>query len=229
MNWKLFWDQKAKKESILDQVGRVSNQTSINDTKIIDSVNHLIEIGDIHAQCEVLDVCCGNGFFTSKIRPYCSKITGIDFSTNLINEARKNYPDIAFHELDITQHTLPDFISLKKFDRITLCFSFQYFETIEAGTQVLKHLVSLLNPQGKIILTDIPDQAKFFTYYHTFSKLIRLIKQKLTHKNDMGKFWSEDELHSITKELGMVGEKINQPKHLPYAHYRMDYVIRFNK
>jgi 2-polyprenyl-3-methyl-5-hydroxy-6-metoxy-1,4-benzoquinol methylase len=227
VNWRTFWEHKANTNSILEQVGRISNQSNISEKSIIDSVNHLIELGDFHASYSVLDICCGNGYFTSRIRPYCAHIIGIDFSTNLITEARKNFPDIEFFEVDIVQHSLPEFLTQKKFDRITLCFSFQYFESIESGKQVIQHLISLLKPDGKIIITDIPDQSKFFNYYHSIPKILRLIRQKLTNKNDMGKFWSEDELNRIVNNMGMKGEKHKQPKHLPYANYRMDYVIVF--
>ena len=227
MNWKFFWNQKAASKSPLEQVGRIKNKMEDSDMSLTHSVKHLVEIGDLNVPFNVLDVCCGNGYFTSKIRPYCAHITGIDFSANLIAEARKNYPDMEFYEVDIAQHSLPEFLTQKKFDRITLCFSFQYFETIDTGKRVIQHLISLLKPHGKIILTDIPDQSNFFNYYHSFAKILRLIKQKLTNKNDMGKFWSEDELNGIVHNLGMKGKKYKQPKHLPYANYRMDYVIEF--
>lgn len=225
MDWKRFWEQKASDETPLKQVGRVVQHIEMSHQALIVAAKHVVEIGEINAACSVLDVCCGNGVFTSYIRPYCGEIMGIDFSSNLLNDARSRYPDIYFNECDITSDNLPEWLSSKQFDRITLCFSFQYFESVEKGSRVVRNLLSLLKPTGKIILTDVPNQAKFFYYYNTISKLFQLIKQHVMEQNDMGKFWSEAELTAICKQLNVSGKFIKQPQQLPYSHYRFDYII----
>jgi hypothetical protein len=48
----------------------------------------------------------------------------------------------------------------------------------------------------------------------------------LLQKNDMGKFWSIEELDFIAKKCHLNGLKVIQPEVFPYAHYRMDYLLQ---
>jgi|688.fasta_scaffold299162_2 ubiquinone/menaquinone biosynthesis C-methylase UbiE len=225
MNWKNFWNKKADADNKLAQVGRTNSLDALTDEAIRTYLKNVLELAEINAETTVLDVCCGNGLVTAKIRPYCKSITGIDFAQNLLTIARLDYPDISFYEADVSIPNATLLPTLTTFDRITLCFSFQYFEKVETGKQVIENLLRYLNADGKIILTDIPDRAKFFHFYHTPKMLLGLALQMVKNNNDMGKFWSEDELNLICKQLGVKGKKMLQPINLPYAHYRFDYII----
>jgi hypothetical protein len=109
------------------------------------------------------------------------------------------------------------------FTKSTLCFSFQYFESVALGKQVVEGIFR----QGPsvLFLGDVPDRDRFFYYYKTPKDLARLFKHMLQQRNDMGKLWSVEELIAIATSLGKHGKKVVQPSSFPYAHYRMDFMI----
>lgn len=60
------------------------------------------ELLDCRAGSAVLDLGCGNGALTGLLRDKGVAVTGIDASEDLLNVARKNYPDIRFIHADAT-------------------------------------------------------------------------------------------------------------------------------
>jgi len=174
-----------------------------------------------------LDMCCGNGLLTSRLAKYCKKIVGADLSEKLIEQASKNYPEITFVCADALNPIESSSFNFhaQHFTKVNLYFSFQYFITYEKGKIVIDHLRKMLQHGSQLFLGDVPDSSKFFMYYNSPLRILQLVKQSIQDKNDMGKFWSEDELNVICKELNMVGKKLIQPDYLPYSDYRMDYII----
>jgi ubiquinone/menaquinone biosynthesis C-methylase UbiE len=225
MNWKIFWDEHAAHPDSMKQVGRIGGSVSQSDKVLKELIEHIKLLGDIQPHHNVLDVCCGNGMVTSGLSAYCNSITGIDLSDKLIAEAHKQHPHISFDTADVINDNLYDKLNQQQFDRITLCFSFQYFETPQAGLKVIENLKKVLASGGKIILTDVPDSRYFLVYYNTLKKLAQLAWKMARNQNDMGKFWSVSELNWIAQQTGLKGIHVKQPTHLPYAHYRMDYVF----
>jgi ubiquinone/menaquinone biosynthesis C-methylase UbiE len=224
MNWEQFWNRRGAFDDAARQVGRLHGKQTLSTDISAKCVEHLIQIGEINSAHHILDICCGNGMITALIAQHCNKIVGIDFAESLLIHARNSYPHIDFYQDDV-KIPFTKLPTSMKFDRITCCFSFQYFETYNHGLAVIKNLLPYLHPKGKIILTDVPDRKRFFRYYNSYSRLFHLAMLMANNKNDMGKFWSEEELNLIANELGLTGKKIEQPKDLPYAAYRMDYVF----
>ena len=113
----------------------------------------------------------------------------------------------------------------ERFDKICLYFSFQYFESQSKGAEVIANLVKHAKPGARILLGDIPDQRKFFVYYNSPRKMSAWLKQSVTGKNDMGKFWHPDELMKICNSLGVKSYVQEQEPWQPYAKYRFDLLI----
>ncbi len=219
MDWEKFWNERGDASQPMQQVARTGG-----DDKILDEIAvRIIEALDIKGTDDVLDVCCGNGLLTSRIGERCKTITGVDFSEVLIEKAKENFPKYEFICADALN--LDSTIFNKQYDKIYLYFSFQYFETYDKGKHVIENLLKLLKPNGLLLLGDIPDRAKFFVYYNSPQRLWQLFKQLLQNKNDMGKFWSEDEMRLISEQLKTKSVWLKQPNTLPYAHYRFDFLI----
>jgi hypothetical protein len=107
-----------------------------------------------------------------------------------------------------------------------LQISFQYFDKKKEGEKVMSEMLKCLKPNGKIFIGDIPNHEHFSDFYNTFMKKLRFFKDNLLNKNNMGKFWEVTELDAICKKLGVKGTYLEQPKQLPYSHYRFDYIIQ---
>jgi len=222
MNWKDFWNKKAQSENPNLQVGRIKANNEIGDQHLELITASIIDLLRIKASDELLDVCCGNGLLTEMLAPYCKSIVGIDFSDSLIHNAYHN------KKANNTSYFLADarnFSLERKFDKIYLYFSFQYFESNKIGENVIRQMLEHLKPGGKILIGDIPNEEKWAVYYDTFEKKMRYIKHKIFGRNDMGKFWSKTELDRISHKLNCKGRKISQSSLLPYFLYRFDYLI----
>lgn len=228
MDWKSFWDKHADSRNVLQQVGRTGYDAERMKQLMEQQAAYIAEKANLNVQSLLLDVCCGNGVFTNLLAVYCKETTGVDLSSKLVEYAssakKENQEFFAADLLHLKDWALYEKY-LNSFDAITLCFSFQYFETVEKGFLVIENLLPLLKSGSKMLLTDIPDRARFFNHYNRIGKIAGLIVQMAKSKNVMGKFWGEEELNYICKRLDVKGEKLTQPKQFPYAHYRMDYLI----
>lgn len=227
MDWKGFWNRQAGKGSLMQQVARTGHHEEKMERLMAEQAAFIAGKAGLTSSASLLDVCCGNGAFSRYLAAHAGSFTGIDFSEKLIGEARLHYPELHFGVADALNLSAWDrFDELREqFDVITLCFSFQYFETVAQGMTVIRNLIHLLKPGGRIMLTDVPDRARFFSHYHSPARIAGLVVQMARGRNVMGKFWGTDELAYICAELGVKGEKVEQPGHFPYAHYRMDYLI----
>ncbi|MES2557644.1 MAG: methyltransferase domain-containing protein [Bacteroidota bacterium] len=98
----------------------------------------------------VLDIGCGNGWFTAKIAPYASDIAGVDVGEEELEQAAR-----CFGNESVKFVCCSDLLLLPEaqFDCITFNASIQYFEPSEA---FWKSLFRLLKPGGEIHLLDSP-------------------------------------------------------------------------
>ena len=67
----------------------------------------------MHDDCSVLEIGCGTGELLAQVKG--NKKVGIDFSPRMIDEARKQFPNLEFHVMDAHDITLNE-----KFDVIVL-------------------------------------------------------------------------------------------------------------
>ncbi len=221
MDWKKYWNKNAllNLDNEIKQVQRKDYDSTLQ------TVDRIVKTLHITTSDTVLDLCCGNGIITQQISKKANKIVGVDQSEVLINVAlnKHNGHNVRYFVGNCLEDTI--LFKSNKFDKIYLQFSFQYFTKINEGEKVIKQMLKLLNPNGKIFIGDIPNYEKKAIFYNTPIKKIRLLKDTVFNKNQMGKFWKVSEIDSICKKLGVKGSYIEQPKQLPYAHYRFDYLI----
>jgi len=102
-------------------------------------------------QLKILDVGCGNGFFTNLMQKQSHFLMGLDVNIVELNQAVEAFgaSNITWVYGDILSDNLPE----NKFDIITFCGSFQYFEHPE---KLLNHCKKLLHPGGEIHIIDSP-------------------------------------------------------------------------
>lgn len=105
------------------------------------AVNSLLEIG------------CGNGWFTNYCDHSVKHVVGIDVNQIELNQARQAFPNIEFYYWDI--FTAPPFDN--KFDLVVLNAVVQYFPDFE---KTINRLKNFLNPNGEIHILDSPFYAK---------------------------------------------------------------------
>ena len=101
--------------------------------------------------CNILDIGCGNGFFTKLMQEQGHFVVGIDVNLLEVNQAVTAFgaEEIIWVYGDILCDPLPE----ATFDIITFCCSFQYFENTEL---LLRRCKQFLKPGGEIHIIDSP-------------------------------------------------------------------------
>ncbi len=218
MNWEKYWDAIALSKAQLTQVGRVNAPV---ENTIGQAAEHIAKVLELLPGHQILDICCGNGLITTYLANKGFRMTGVDISRNLIEQAKNANRNINFLQQDALSLSLNE-----KFDRQYIAFSFQYFDTYKKGEKVLQNMIQLARPGALIMLADVPDLARWGVFYNTVLKKLFYFKQKIMGTQSMGKFWSKKELDSICASIGVQGECLKQPTSMPYSYYRFDYLIR---
>ena len=216
--WKNFWNKAAQSDSALMQV-----QRNADDRTLAAIESHICKLLNIKKTDEVLDVCCGNGLISTRIAKHCKTVVGVDFSSGLLHSAKEQ--DLASNIQFIEEDAIDLSNSIhQKFDKIILYYSFQYFD-FKQGMQVVSEMKKLLKSRGQILIGDVPNKKKVWTYYDTLPKRFFYFKQWLFKQPKMGKFWSEKEMRMLAEENQLKGLFLQQDKKLPHAHYRFDFLV----
>ena len=110
----------------------------------------------------ILEIGCGNGSMLSRLKG--NNKVGIDFSEEMINEAKKLFPDLEFHVQDAENINLN-----KKFDVIILSGVIGYIDNL---TEVFDSLKDVCFPHTRILIS-------YYNFlWEPFLKFTELIKLK---------------------------------------------------
>ncbi len=118
------------------------------------SVTPLLDAARVAKGTRVLDVACGPGYAAAAAATRGAIATGVDFSSEMVEEARGRYPGIEFLEGDAEQLAF----SNSTFDAVVLNFGMLHLARPE---QALAEAYRLLRPGGRVAFTvwDTPDKA----------------------------------------------------------------------
>ena len=105
---------------------------------------NLLRLLDIKKGEVVLDLACGQGFFTRAFAEKGAKAIGIDVSENLINIAKKRSPLITYYVSSAERISLINNLSI---DKVTIILAIQNIENVSS---VIKECFRVLKTNGKI-------------------------------------------------------------------------------
>lgn len=167
------------------------NEWTIRKNSIQRVEKHLKKCGEFQ---NILDIGCGNGFFTNRLSSYAQNVVGVDINLLELNQASTafaNNKKITWLCADFFDNLI---FNSPEFDLITFCCSFQYFANLE---QTINRCFELLKPNGKIIIIDTAfyeenelERAKERSFeYYTKMGVPELINQYHHHRiNDIKKY-----------------------------------------
>jgi SAM-dependent methyltransferase len=96
----------------------------------------------------ILDVGCGTGQLTAEIARSGATVVGLDKSAEMLAEARKNYPDLAFLLGDAASFHFPEPPLSKPFDAV---FSNAVLHWVKDPEGAVKSIAQALRPAGRFI------------------------------------------------------------------------------
>lgn len=159
----------------------------------------------------ILDLGCGNGRMLKLFATSGKKFDylGIDFSEELIKQARVQFPQHTFQVADIRQLD----IAPASFDLVVMIAAFHHLETKKERERLLSHIYRWLKPGGYLFMTNWHLwQIKYLPY------LWKNIGQKKSwndcfipwqkYSGDQNKMWryyhafTRGELNSLLRQVG---------------------------
>jgi len=132
----------------------------------------------------VLDIGIGTGILAAKLYECGHHITGIDFSSVMLDKAKKKMPDATFIEHDFTKGLSPD-LQYRKFDFIISTYALHHL-TDEEKTPFILSVLNHVNDNGAIIIGDVSFQNR--------SDLEKC-------KSSCGDKWDDNESYFVFSEL----------------------------
>jgi len=175
---------------------------------------------DLQGNEVILDAGCGNGAFTRRMAKKGIKVFGVDFSSILIQQARKRNSHINYQEMDLANATqLSQLANTQSFNRIVCSMVLHDMPNIHPFIEPLR---SLIAPNGSFIFS-IPHPC-FNSPFVTFEPAGCLTVKDYIH-NKTSKFQSKPgqpieqfifhrpirEYFNILLEQGMVMTGFEEP------------------
>lgn len=110
------------------------------------SIEPLLDAAQVRKGTRVLDVACGPGYVTAAAAARGASALGIDFSSEMVVEARQRYPSLEFMEGDAEALSLPD----ATFDAVLFNFGMLHFGRPE---RAISEAHRALRPGGRVAFT----------------------------------------------------------------------------
>ncbi|MEL6182920.1 MAG: class I SAM-dependent methyltransferase [Myxococcota bacterium] len=126
-----------------------------------------------------LDVCCGTGAVLGHLRPLCrSYVTGIDFSTGMLSQARERFCDEqdGGAEVRLVQGDVLAMPFEEEFDLVATCGALGHFEPHQHDALV-GQIFKALKPGGRfacVARRPLTPRERTWWYYQGFNAVMRV-------------------------------------------------------
>lgn len=120
----------------------------------------------------LLDIACGDGFITEQLSKHFGAVTGIDANSEVIEQAKRRVPKAEFFN-ELAEH----YHSEKLFSAITLL---DLLEHVQSPVDLLKHLKSMLKPEG-VLIVHVPNAV-------AINRQLNVLMGSLTHCDELSPF-----------------------------------------
>ncbi|MCB9477402.1 MAG: methyltransferase domain-containing protein [Deltaproteobacteria bacterium] len=108
------------------------------------------------AGARVLEIGCGNGFFTGLMHDAGVRdLTGVDITDVQFERFRARWPEFRFHKADITQ-VAPE----GRYDLVLMIDVIQHIVTEDALADAFKHVKSVMAPGAAFVLYPMTDRSR---------------------------------------------------------------------
>lgn len=121
------------------------------------SIGPLLDAAGAGKGVRLLDVACGPGYAAAAAAERGASVLGVDFASEMIEEARRHFPGLDFREGDAEQLPLPD----GGFDAVVLNFGMLH---LGRPDRALSEALRVLRAGGRVAFTvwDAPEKAVGF-------------------------------------------------------------------
>lgn len=222
-DWRHYWNHANQvfDDEPLRQVGKTVSGQSI-DPSILDTIVEDIALRlDLGGSDSVLDLCCGNGLITSRIAMQCRQVVGVDFSSRLIDVAKRQFGGVNVEYLccDVTE--LPGHIAAGAFGKFLMYEAVQHLDSCKAA-QVFDHVASLGQTGAKLYIGSIPDWHRIRRFYDSPERKLEYERRRSDGTEAIGHWWKKKQLAALARLHGFDVEIFGRSAASHVAHYRFD-------
>ena len=202
-NWLKIWNRKGKNliskktRDILNANGHDSPLGKVSKKKWTEYLDNKVKKIKIKKNSNILEYGCGSGAFLSHFYNNNFNLYGIDYSKNQIEKAKKFFPKIHFKVGEISK--IDQFRI--KFDVIFSNVVFHYFDNYSYANTLIKKMLSNLNSNGIIFITNIPDINKKKLYFKKIINKIGITEYNKRYNNNTHLFYDKLFFKQIAKKI----------------------------
>lgn len=142
----------------------------------------------------LLDMPCGDGVLTSMLAPAFSRVVGLDASSKHLELAKKNLPEVEFHEA-----LIEDFETEERFSTITML---NILEHVVDPIAVLRKAASMLDDDG-VLLVHVPNA-------YAVNRRLAVLMGTLTECEELSPFDIQVVGHRRSYTLETLGKDIKE-------------------
>lgn len=164
---------------------------------------------------KVLDAGCGSGRDSRILNEKGAKVTGLDISKGLLEEAEKRSKDIEYIEGNITAMKLPN----ASFDGVWSHASLVHLESIEDVEKTLGEYNRVLKTAGILHI---------FTKEQLGDEKTAVVSDSLSNHNRFFRYYSKEELHSLVSRAGFGDLDISSVPD-PHGRKEVTWILLFGK
>jgi len=136
------------------------------------TINRFLKYLEGKGKSRILEIGCGNGFFSNMMSVRGHSVTGVDVNLTELKLAAAIFKDRAtWYYLDVMKRNVPD----APFDIIVFNASFQYFNDTE---KLMSRCINMLSDSGEVHILDSP--------FYTGAKKKAARERSLQHFRELG-------------------------------------------
>lgn len=224
--WSRFWSEYkadiAEKDE-QSQVLRTRNKLPIDKESWEFTVSEVASQLDLSENDTLLDLCCGNGLFTSAFSSQVSKIEAVDISTPLIDRLNAR----ALHNVNAVASDIREInFSDQSFSKVLWYAGIQYIDESDIINMILK-IRGWMKPDGILMIGDIPDRKKIWKYFDSLERQNVYFHALQKREPIIGTWLDAEWIEKLCATCGFTtANVIEQNSKLIYSDFRYDLVAK---
>jgi len=192
----LWTNEHTAKQMLAYHLNGEIDVSSRNKKFLENSVKWITSHFDINENIEIADFGCGPGLYTTRLAQEGAIVTGIDFSKNSLEHAKKVASEKKL-TIDYIEKNYLDFETTKKFDLIIMIMCDFCALSPEQRKKMLSKFSALLKQDGSILL-DVYSLNSF-----------NQKEESATYElNQLNQFWSPDDYYCFVNTFKYENEKV---------------------
>ena len=180
------------KEDIISFFDRLAPQWDADMIRYDDIIDKILDIAQVRAGADVLDVACGTGvLFPDYLKRKVGSLTGIDISSEMVKIAREKFPQVQVLCADVQEAKFD-----RQFDCIVVYNAFPHFPDPH---KLIVTLSSMLKPGGTLTVAHGMSRAQIDHHHEGPASKVSV---GLMHEDDLAKIFSAhlEVTHKISDE-----------------------------